>query len=358
MGVQIKNPPVFVQPTAVFFFSGNFPDIWRKNSNDVKDQIVEKSFLRKKNRHDDHNSNNNENKDEDFTNGHSSSWEQGGDAHNIAINEQSGYAYLVGSDKCNGGLYMLDIRSPLNPVFAGCFIETGYIHDVQCITYDGPDVSYTEREICFASNGQNGLSIIDVTNKGGPFLISRLDKNYFVFIHQGWLSEERNFFIMGDEGDQGFTKTYIVDVANLDNPNINGIHTSSIEAQSHNMFVRGQYVYQANYRGGLRILDLLEIYGEESEAGYFDVYRDDDQYGHQGAFGVYPFFESGNVIISSVNDGLFIVQPEWLTPAPTNPPFNRPPLISPTPNCLFNKVVKSAGNIMLKATLRDIIVEN
>jgi hypothetical protein len=31
-------------------------------------------------------------------------------AHNIVINEDSGFAYIVGSNLCGGGLYMVDIK--------------------------------------------------------------------------------------------------------------------------------------------------------------------------------------------------------------------------------------------------------
>ena len=348
---KIRNPPVYVRPTAFFAFSGSFPNGPKKKSNEIAKRKNSSDALNRRlgqGRDDDYHQDYDE--EEKNPDSHPSWWTEGGDAHNIAINEASGYAYLVGTNKCNGGLYILELLSnPLRPTFAGCFGDTGYIHDAQCIIYNGPDFTYTGREICFASNGKNGLSIIDVTNKAGPLLISRIEKSYFEFISQGWVTEQRNFFIMGDEGRKGLTKTYIVDISNLDSPKINGIHTSTIEAQAHNMFVRGQYIYQANYRGGLRILNLLEIYGEESEAGYFDVYQADDKYGYQGAFGVYPFFRSGNVIISSVEDGLFIVQPIWLTPAPTLPPVLPPTQPEAAGGCCFFK------SLMVKALVTRII---
>ncbi len=59
--------------------------------------------------------------------------------HNLDINEDTGFAYLVGTSTCRGGLHMVDIRSPKSPKFAGCFEEDGYTHDSQCVVYDGPD---------------------------------------------------------------------------------------------------------------------------------------------------------------------------------------------------------------------------
>ena len=77
-------------------------------------------------------------------------------AHNIVINEQTGFAYSVGSssggETCGGGLHMIDVREPANPTFAGCFSDgetgrrgTGYTHDAQCVVYHGPDNDYTGR---------------------------------------------------------------------------------------------------------------------------------------------------------------------------------------------------------------------
>lgn len=62
-----------------------------------------------------------------------------GNAHNIAINEATGYAYVVGSNQCSGGLYMVDISNPTSPSYAGCFSSDGYTHDAQCVIYNGPD---------------------------------------------------------------------------------------------------------------------------------------------------------------------------------------------------------------------------
>ena len=80
-----------------------------------------------------------------------------GNAHNLAINEDSGFAYPVGTNTCGGSLHMVDVRDPLNPTFAGCYQDIpvsnlGYTHDAQCVNYHGPDERYQGREICFLSN--------------------------------------------------------------------------------------------------------------------------------------------------------------------------------------------------------------
>lgn len=74
-----------------------------------------------------------------------------GKAHNIFINEETGYAYIVGSNKCNAGMYMMNLEpNPAEPTFAGCFADDGYVHDVHCVIYKGDDIRYTNKEICIA----------------------------------------------------------------------------------------------------------------------------------------------------------------------------------------------------------------
>ena len=94
------------------------------------------------------------------------------DAHNLAINEESGFAYAVGTNTCSGGLHMINIQTPTNPASAGCFSGDGYTHDAQCVIYDGPDLDHKRKEICFNSN-EDTLTIVDVTNKAGPVMLSR-----------------------------------------------------------------------------------------------------------------------------------------------------------------------------------------
>ena len=95
-------------------------------------------------------------------------YDQIASAHNIVINEETGFAYSVGSSgggqTCGGGLHMINIQNPLAPVFAGCFQDmstgrqrTGYSHDAQCVVYHGPDTDYQGREICLGSNENRAL---------------------------------------------------------------------------------------------------------------------------------------------------------------------------------------------------------
>jgi len=236
------------------------------------------------------------------------------DAHNIALDEETGYAYVVGSNTCSGGLHMVDVRDPRRPRFAGCSAATGYIHDTECVVYRGPDARYQGHELCFNSNA-DAFSIHDVTDKRSPSVLARTTYPGLGYVHQGWLTDDQRFFLLDDELDElrfGHpTRTYVWDVRSLDTPRLVGWHDSTSPATDHNLYVRGHYVYQANYLAGLRILEMVQIENAVlSEVAYFDTTPDQEEVGFGGgAWNVYPFFASGLVLVTSIGEGLFVLRP-------------------------------------------------
>ncbi len=233
--------------------------------------------------------------------------------HTITTNEATGYAYIFGSNTCSGGLHFVNIQSPLSPVGAGCFSADGYTHDAQCLNYTGPDVAHQGKELCFAYNTDT-LTIVDVTNKAAPAQISRTGYAGRGYTHQGWLTDDQQYLVMDDELDeQNFghnTRTYMWDVRDLDNPVLMGYYQSTNPAIDHNQFFLGDYLFQANYRAGMRILDGSNIAsGQLTEIAYFDIYPANNNASFNGAWHVYPYFPSGVVIVSGIGEGLFVLDP-------------------------------------------------
>ena len=247
-------------------------------------------------------------------------------SHDIVINEDSGYAYGVGlnSGNCGRGLHFVDIINPTNPQAAGCFSADGYTHDAQCVNYIGPDADHQGKEICFAYN-EDTLTIVDVSNKAAPLQISRTGYSNRSYTHQGWLTEDQAYLLMDDELDERNvasitnTRTLIWNVQDLDSPVYTGDYIGPSTSIDHNQFIVGNYSYQANYRSGLRILDISDIANSNlAEVGFFDIYPSSDSANFNGAWGVYPFLASGNVIVSGIEQGLYILRPNFA--APSDPP--------------------------------------
>ncbi len=248
-----------------------------------------------------------------------------GSAHNIVINEETGFAYVVGINgevqvdpSCGPGLHMIDIRTPTEPQFAGCFtdpqtggrVAAGYIHDAQCVVYHGPDADYTGREICFNAS-ELSVGIADVTDKTNPFAISRATYPNAAYVHQGWLTEDHRYFFQDDELDETSglvprTRTIVWDLTDLDNPEVLTEYLGVTGSSDHNQYVRDEYSYQANYASGLRVLDITDA-ANPTEVAFFDTMPHTDNPGFSGAWSVYPFFPSGTLIVSSSEAGLFVL---------------------------------------------------
>ncbi len=243
-----------------------------------------------------------------------------GSAHNIVINEDSGFAYAVGTSTCSGGLHMVNIQNPLSPTNAGCFSSDGYTHDAQCVNYIGPDPDHQGSEVCFNAN-EDTLTIVDVTNKSSPAQLSRTGYSGSGYTHQGWVTPDHAYFLLDDELDEtNFghnTRTRVWDISDLDAPVLIGFHNGTTAAIDHNQYVHDGFTYQANYRSGLRILDLTGIASASlTEAAYFDIYPASDTPSFNGAWSVYPYFDSGVVVVSGIEQGLFVLQPNLETDIP------------------------------------------
>uniref|UniRef100_A0A7S0TD29 Uncharacterized protein n=1 Tax=Pseudo-nitzschia delicatissima TaxID=44447 RepID=A0A7S0TD29_9STRA len=256
----------------------------------------------------------------------SSIYEPIGNSHNIVANEDSKYIYVVGSQSCNGGLHVVDVWNPLNPIMVACYGKGGYVHDAQCVNYKGPDSRYQNKEICFCFN-EDTVDIIDVSDKENIRQISSKSYGNVEYTHQGWLSSDHTHIVFGDEGDEARglvsrTRTLVMNVQNLENPNGARAFNGATSAVDHNQYVinaraKGQnyasnndLIYQANYEAGLRILQVIDYNTANfKEIGYFDTYPFENAPAFEGAWSVYPYFKSGLVVISSINEGLFVVKP-------------------------------------------------
>ncbi len=255
-------------------------------------------------------------------------------AINVAINEETGFAYLTGStgeEPCGGGLHMVDVQNPVDPVFVGCFAHpntgrrgTGTSHDTQCVIYHGPDEDYAGREICVSAN-ETAVSVADVTDKDNPLAVADAAYPATAYAHQGWLTEDHRHFYMGDELDEVLglvdgQRTLVWDVTDLDEPILVAEYTAPNDDPEHNLYVRGDLLYLATKRSGLRVLDIGDRL-RPVEAGYFDAAPASDAppddaastvagaSRFNGAWSVYPFLESGNVLVSTRSEGLFVVRP-------------------------------------------------
>jgi len=238
-----------------------------------------------------------------------------GSAHNIVINEESGYAYIVGASRSStyiGGPIFINIQDPLNPISEGGFAAGGYSHDAQVVTYNGPDNDYTGKEILIGSN-ENEVVIADVSDKNNPKAIATISYTNVRYAHQGWFTEDFKYFILGDELDElrvgNNTRTIVFDFTDLDNPLYHFDYVGSNAAIDHNGYVKNNIYYLASYTAGVRMIDVSDATNKNfTEVGYFDTYPNNNNTAFNGVWNVYPYFPSGNIIISDIDDGFFVIR--------------------------------------------------
>ena len=273
-------------------------------------------------------------------------------AHNIAINEETGFAYITGYtlssnseqgrlDLCRGrGLHIVDIRDPSQPVYAGCTVDPrtgrsldGYTHDAQCLIYRGPDIRYQGQEICIGSN-ESHISIIDVTDKMDPIILSAATYPSVGYAHQGWLTQDQQYFLMNDEADEhnpevSRTRTIIWDLKDLKDPHYHSSFFFPTNSIDHNLYVYGDYMFAANYTTGLRIVDVSMI-DHPKEIAYFDTHPVDLNR-NDGAWSSFRFPDSGTTIVSSHPDGLLVLEPLQVTITDTETSLALPEAFSLSP---------------------------
>ncbi len=232
-----------------------------------------------------------------------------GNAHNIAINEQTGFAFAVGTNTAGGGLHAIDISNPAAPSVAGTN-DGPYTHDAQVVLYDGPDTDYAGKEVAFCFNGSGGVAIVDVTDKSDMVQVAAFNYSQSAYTHQGWLSEDGRFLYFNDELDESNygngTRTYIADVSDLDAPVVIGFYEADNTSVDHNLYVRGNKIFASNYLSGLRVSEIGPN-GSLTPYAYFDTNPDTDSVAFYGTWSNYPYFPSGNIAISCRSVGLFMV---------------------------------------------------
>jgi len=180
------------------------------------------------------------------------------------------------------------------------------------VTYSGPDTEHLGKEILIGSNA-NEIVIVDITNKNNPIGLSTISYSNVAYTHQGWFTEDQRYFIVGDEVDElniGFnTRTIILDFEDLDNPQFHFEYEGPTQAIDHNGYVKGDKYYLSSYRAGMRVLDISDIEnGTMTELGFFDTYPESNAANFNGAWNVYPYFASNNIVISDIERGFFLVR--------------------------------------------------
>lgn len=278
--------------------------------------------------------------------------------HNVAINETSGYLYRCGGG--SNGLRIYSLANPAAPVHVATWSDK-YVHDCQVVTYeDGP---YKGREIAFCCAGFNGgwvdtgLTILDVTDKKNIFVVGTVEYPNGAYSHQGWLSADRLLFYLNDEVDESTydvsTTTHVIDVSVLEKPVQVSTFTSGSTSVDHNLYVRDNLVFEANYRSGLRVFDASDPLAPVQIA-YFDTFPGSDSPNYNGMWSTYPFLPSGAILCSDIERGLFVL---YLGEPPLtfSYPGSLPALVAPSGHVVHVSISAAEGLSVAEGSAKMIV---
>src|SRR6188474_2232240 len=266
--------------------------------------------------------------------------------------------YISGAN--TGGLRFVSLANPTSLTEVGFWTGT-YSHDTYPHVFTDARANqcapgHNPCEVVFSFAGTAGLKIIDVTNKSAPVTLSTLTYSQLGYVHSGWISQEDingDYIFLHDELDEqnfGLNSTIrTINITNLTAPTVSNLYTGPTLAIDHNGYTIGNKFYFSNYTRGIGILDVTNP-NAPVQLSYFDTYPTTDSATFAGAWGVYPYLPSGNILIADIQRGLIVVREQSAAPTPTATITNTPvntltPSNTPTPTRTPTPTnTSSAGN--------------
>ncbi|CAK1357225.1 unnamed protein product [Cercospora beticola] len=280
----------------------------------------------------------------------SSHWDElpVGRTHNIVVNEELNYAIACGSvggnETIRAAQQVTDMSTMLNVLSTA--VQTpattagmSATHSMKVkFTASGHPLLQRNFEVCISHDSllitkPDHLTIYDVTNKTGntTTIISRTDYPGAEYIHQGVVNNMtwQEYLFLDDEFDerdadvgpmtQGLPTTHIFDIRDLENPFYTGNFNGRKRSIDHNQYIVDNYLYQSNYGNGLNVWDISSVTEDPSggsicEAGWFDIYPEDDEFegggsvAFLGSWHSWPYFKSGFIFVHTIERGSFVVK--------------------------------------------------
>jgi choice-of-anchor B domain-containing protein len=220
--------------------------------------------------------------------------------HALHIDTTKGYCYLFGSNIGQGGAVVLDLNAdPYNPTYVGEYQQNGYVHD-----------GYVDNDTLYAGHIYAGFfAVVDMTNKTAPVVLAT-QTTPTAFTHNVWLSDDRKFLFTTDENTNSYLAAY--DISNLNNiQEVDRMQcTPGSGSVVHNTHILHNWAVTSWYKDGFNIVDVTRPHNLV-EVGRYDTYSGTGN-GFEGAWGVFPFLPSGTIVVSNIDEGLFVLSPDYV----------------------------------------------
>jgi choice-of-anchor B domain-containing protein len=271
---------------------------------------------------------------------HVKNWTYSGYSTTHTIKSSGNFLYLNGANTNGGGIVILDITDRENPVKRGNG-PAPYSHDC-----------YVRNDTVYAANiySPSKMSVINVANKDVPTLVTQFTYPNAV-CHNVWFSDNRKWLLTTDEGGSNHLRLW--NAENLTNITFVYEYIPYENAMVHNAYFKGDTIFIAHYRAGVVALNVANLPSQPTVIGYYDTYPTAGT-DYQGAWNVFPYYNSGKFIVSDISTGLYVfkfgvtgisqngneIPTQYALEQNYPNPFN--------PSTKFNFMLPKAGNISLK----------
>lgn len=238
------------------------------------------------------------------------------EAHNIFIDEPNGRLYACGTDTQREGLIVLDLLAdPIDPPLLSSLPlpPYNYVHDL-----------YVADNIAYCSHGETSTyAIWNYENPSLPFLVASVETG--AYQHSSWPTQDNNYAYYCEETQN--TPIGVIDISdvNYNTPLGNDIFIENTFREpllepingdtaniAHNPFIKDNLLYISYYEDGLQIFDVSDpTMKQPPRVAYLDTSPHTPNYTTTlNNWGTYPFYDSGIIIATDTEFGLFIAEIE------------------------------------------------
>ncbi len=224
-------------------------------------------------------------------------------AHNIFIDTLSGWLYAVGgvlNNNTSVNVIVVDLTTDPISLLHNASIAGGYVHDI-----------YVRNDTAYCSSGYDGLIVIDFRIPTSPVYKGSIDTEEYN--HSSWLTEDGNYAFYAEEVPIG-RPLGVIDLSDFGNMDIEItfkeplLSPEHMNNRPHNPYIRDNLLIVSYYHDGVQIFDISNPLIPEL-VGYYDTYPANTNYtSYHGCWGVYPYFPSGNIIASDIENGFFVLE--------------------------------------------------
>lgn len=238
-------------------------------------------------------------------------------ATNAALPGATPVLYLAGADVNGGAWRAYSLANPASPQLVANAPTTRYMHDsTSLLVTDGRTAqcapAHDPCEVLVDFNVE-AVEVWDVTSKTQPVLLGTATNPNNFYIHSGWPSADQRYVFFHDELEEiraGLTtRIYTMDLTDLRAPVVATSYVGTTTTTDHNGYTLGSYFYVAHYRRGVVVFDATNP-NQLVEVAHFDNYLSPaaNSAGTDGTWGVYPYLPSGNLLVSDIDNGLFVLR--------------------------------------------------